>query len=556
MRWAPALTLALFLGPVLAGLIGTALPAFDYLPALDHHAVSLAPWRALLATPGLAHAAMLSLWIGFAATAIALALAVVILAGGHQARGFRRAQNWLAPLLAMPHAAVAIGFGFLIAPSGWLARPIALLLGWDRPPDVTTLRDEWGMALIAALVIKETPYLLLVMIAALNQIPWRAQINVARGLGYGPARAFVRVVAPQLYGQIRLPLYAVLVYGLANVEMALVLAPTTPPPLAVLVLRDFVDPDLARLFPAAAGAVLMLVLAIAAIALWRIGERIARRGRGWLVNGRRGQRSLAAIGARAAMGAIVLANGGAVVMLALWSVARGWRFPDLLPAEWTAATWTHYGGEIGILLLRSAAIAALAALIALTLAIACLEHERRDRVAPGARVLWLIYLPLLIPQIAFLGGWQVILVRGGLDGGVVAVTWSHLAFVLPYVFLALADPWRALDPRFGRAAASLGASPARVLSRVIVPMLTRPLLVAFAIGFQVSIAQYLATLFAGAGRIETITTAAVTLAAGGDRRVAGAFAFAQSALPLIVYALAIGIPLLLWRRRAGMEGAR
>ena len=47
LRHLPALTLLIFLGPVLAGLLGAVLPAFGYLPALGGERLSLEPWRQL-----------------------------------------------------------------------------------------------------------------------------------------------------------------------------------------------------------------------------------------------------------------------------------------------------------------------------------------------------------------------------------------------------------------------------------------------------------------------------------------------------------------------------
>jgi putative thiamine transport system permease protein len=167
-------------------------------------------------------------------------------------------------------------------------------------------------------------------------------------------------------------------------------------------------------------------------------------------------------------------------------------------------------------------------------------------------VLWLLYVPLLVPQIAFLFGLQVALVRLRLDGTLLAVIWAHLVFVLPYVFLSLADPWRALDPRYARGAASLGASPTRILFAVKLPILLRPILVAAAVGIAVSLAQYLATVFAGAGRIATITTEALTLGSGADRAMIGVLGFMQSVLPLLCYGLALLTPRLVFRNRRGL----
>ena len=179
------------------------------------------------------------------------------------------------------------------------------------------------------------------------------------------------------------------------------------------------------------------------------------------------------------------------------------------------------------------------------LVVACLENESRRGRAVGARVLWLLYVPLLVPQIAFLFGAQVLLVRAGLDGTLAAVAWAHLVFVLPYLFLSLADPWRALDPRYARSAASLGASPLRVLALVKIPLLAHPLLVACAVAFAVSVSQYLPTVFAGNGLVATLTTEAVTLASGGDRRVVGAYATMQAMLPRLAFGAALA-----WRARA------
>jgi putative thiamine transport system permease protein len=59
-----------------------------------------------------------------------------------------------------------------------------------------------------------------------------------------------------------------------------------------------------------------------------------------------------------------------------------------------------------------------------------------------------------------------------------------------------------------------------------------------AIGFAVSVAQYLPTLFIGAGRFATVTTEAVTLAAGAQRSLSSAYAWLQWLLPVLVWALA------------------
>jgi putative thiamine transport system permease protein len=58
------------------------------------------------------------------------------------------------------------------------------------------------------------------------------------------------------------------------------------------------------------------------------------------------------------------------------------------------------------------------------------------------------------------------------------------------------------------------------------------------VGFAVSVAQYLPTLYVGAGRFNTVSTEAVTLASGGQRSLTAAYAGLQWLLPVLMFALA------------------
>jgi len=64
-----------------------------------------------------------------------------------------------------------------------------------------------------------------------------------------------------------------------------------------------------------------------------------------------------------------------------------------------------------------------------------------------------------------------------------------------------------------------------------------PLATALFIGIAVSMALYLPTVFVGAGRINTITVEAVSLASGGSRGPAGLAAMLQIAIPVFSFAI-------------------
>lgn len=558
LRAFPVMTVFVFLAPVLAGLTATIFPAFGLQPGLGDWSIDFGAWRDLTNAPGIARSIILSLTTGFAATLISLALVFAFIASSYDRPSFARARRFLSPVLAIPHAAMAIGLAFLVAPSGWIVRAISpWATGWTQPPDAMLIQDGAGIALIIGLVVKETPFLFLITLSALGQADMERRMSVARSLGYGPVTGWLKCILPIIYGPLRLPIYAVIAFSLSVVDMALILAPTTPPPLAVQVFGWARDPDLAMGYQASAGAVLQIGLVAAAIAIWSCTARLIAWGcRPWLSNGRRGGSGrLAILVTNASFVLLFSAAAAGILSMAIWAVAWRWRYPDVLPSQWNLANIQRHGpdlvGPAGVTIL----VALIAAGIAIALVLGSLENERRQGLTIGNRVMWLIYTPMLVPQIGFLFGFQILLIRIGLDATLIAIVWTHLLFVLPYAFLALGNIYRAFDERLAVTAQTLGAGPNRIFWTIRVPVLTRPILIAFAIAFAVSVAQYLPTIFAGAGRWETLTTEAVTLASGGDRRITGLFALVQALLPLIVFAAAASLPAWLYRNRRAMQVA-
>lgn len=534
----PTIVAGLILLPLAAGLIATIAPGLAEPEGM----------RALWAWPGLGKAVALSLWTGLASTALALTLCLGLLAFWRETRGFAWAEHALAPLLALPHAAAALGLAFLIAPSGWIARALSpWATGWQVPPDVLIPGDPWGLALALGLVAKEVPFLLLVALAALPRSGAEAALRQARVMGYGNGAAFALVVWPDLYPRMRLAVLAVLAYGMTSVDMSLVLGPSLPPTLAQQIALWSARPeDEARLL-ASAGAAVQLALVLAALILWRGGERLGLAlvrvlaGRGQRLRGADRLR-----GGVAALGlGLSLTLVGAILALAVWSLAGQWSFPAAWPESLDLAVWRGALPDLARLSGVTLALAFASGLMALALSLGLLQAEFlwNIRAVPPT----LLYLPLILPQVAVLPGLQVLALRAGLPGGAAAVVLAHLIFVLPYVYFTLAGPFRSWDARIATLGATLGAGPGRIFWRLRLPMLAGPVAAALAVGMAVSVGQYLPTLMIGGGRIATLTTEALALAAGGNRRLTSAHALLQALWPMLGFALAIALPPLIWR---------
>ncbi|RCW95368.1 ABC transporter permease [Marinomonas foliarum] len=531
------------------GLIGTLLPAFAYFPPLGEYDLSLSPWRDLF-TQGEFYASLkLTLITGIAAPLLALWFALSLLAWGYQRPFFRKVEALLSPILAIPHAAIAIGLLFLLSPSGWLVRLFSpWLTGFDRPPNWITVQDPYGVSLILALVIKEMPYLLFVMLATMKSIKARESLQVGQALGYSRFTLWRKVLIPQLYPIIRLPIFIVIAFSLTVVDLALVIGPNTPSTLAVTLLRWFNDPDLSMRLMASAGAVTLMLVIVVVLAGWELSHLLfSRLTRAERSNGKRFGLTDSVLRLGVVLGLLALLNAFvALALLPIWSLTRRWRFPDALPSQWT---WDNIERATPLLMeltSNTLTIALVATLMACAISLVMLETKRHNMTASNSSKPhvfdWLIYVPILLPQIGFLFGLHVLLIYLNLNGDLCAIIALHLMYVLPYVYLTLKGPYLAYEEEYLLQANRLNHRPWRNYVLVKIAMLKPAILTAFAIGFSVSIAQYLPTLIAGEGRYSTLTTEAVAQAASGDRKQVGSMAMLQAFFPIMVFWLAQFIP--------------
>lgn len=501
-----------------------------------------AAWQALRDDPQTVPALLSSLVSGLGSTLIATALSLWLTTHLWDHPRWVALQRRLPAMLAVPHAALAIGLMLLWMPGGWIARLNAPLAGWDTPPDWTTVNDPHALALTLALALKETPFLLWT-IAALLARPdvaprLRQQLALGRSLGYPAAQVWWRAVWPAWGGALVWPVAAaVAAYGLTVVDMALILGPGAPPTLAVLAWQWLMDADPQRNAQGAAAAcALVVVMGVVAGVLMALHRAVqpalqARRVRGTPPTSLRAWVPAFAGMTERGMAVLWLTAG---VALAVASFSGVWHFPALWPTVWTTAAWSQVGAATGTL--WTTLIVGLAA-SGLSVALAVLWLEATppswDRAATAVAL-----VPVVVPGLLLMVGAYRIALALRLDGTLAGLVVVHAWMALPYVLVTLLPAWRRFDLRHAWVAQALGRSRLAFAWQVKRPLLAAPIASALAVGFAVSVAQYLPTLFIGAGRLATVTTEAVTLSAGGQRATGAAFAVLQALLPLLGFALA------------------
>lgn len=488
-------------------------------------------WRALADLPTMARQLSLSLWIGTGSTLVTVALAS-ILAASAPVRTLL--QRWLGAFLAMPHIAFAIGFGFLIMPAGLITR----LLGFETPPQWVTTQDPLGLSLLAALVLKEVPFLLFLMLAVLARPDFaqslRQQSRVAASLGHGGRSTALRIVLPQLMRQLIWPIAIIWVYGSTVIDMAIAIGPAQPTPFQISVWRDLGDADAAINARGLAGALLLIaVLAATAVAAVLAFRSLRPLLRAFLVRGpQRG-------GMPVWPGSVIAISLAAVhavslVVLIIIALSARWPFPLLLPEQFDGKALQSLFANPSALI-NSLTLALVSATAALGLAIGWFEaaSPRWDSWMMTAAI-----AALVMPPVAIASGQYAAFLRVGLGANFAGVFLAQFTPVFAYVFIALKGPMRDFDPRFRAVASSLHAGHLQFFLRVKAPLLAGALAAAAAIGFAVSIGQYVGVQLVGGGSVPTLTTEAVTLASGGSRPLLAAHALVLMLLPLVAFALA------------------
>lgn len=462
------------------------------------------------------------LWQALTATLVSGGIAVIgttlilltLVAALWPGASWHRLASRLPWLLAIPHVACASAALLLFAEGGWL---------WQHWPLLTPGADRYGVGLGLVLALKESAFLLWVSYGLLGDPHLRRQHLVLQSLGYGRWQCLWYLLLPAMAPGLSIALLATCAWSFSVVDVALVLGPGNPPTLAVLAWQWLNQGDAQQQDKGMLACLLLvllpLLLAVALHQLWRIwcrrvpdfsGRR--RPGLQWTAG-----KTLAAL----------LPLSGALCLLFLLFQAE-----NSLP------------GPASIL--NSLLLALTASGCALIVILLWLEWGPRRGHA------W-VWLPLLLPALPLAAGQYRLALAFQVDSEWLTVVWGHLLWAIPWMLFVIQPAWRRLDPRQILIARSLGWGQVRIFLTIKCPLLLRPLLTALAIGFSVSIAQYMPTLWLGAGRITTLTTEAVALSSAGQPQILASRALWQLMLPVLFFLLAALLTRLAGHYRRGLR---
>ena len=494
--------------------------AVIYLPMLPAAGLLLAPafspdnWLSLMSDPQLPQALAATLVSALIATLGALFIALSLVTLLWPGERWRQLSSRLPWLLAIPHVAFATSVLLTFAEGGLFYQICTLC---------TAQMDRYGIGLGLTLAVKESAFVLWMLYAVLSEHPLAQQKLVLQTLGYGRLQTLRLLILPTIAPALGAVMLAVLAWSLSVVDVAIVLGPGNPPTLAVLAWHWLSQGDAQQQVK---GTLLCVILLVLLAVLAAIGYGIWNTWRRTLpdLSGiRRASHARLPLSA----GAGFLPGCGVLCAAVLVMLAR-YREVDL-------ALYT-----------TSLSLGLLSSLLALVIIFLWLEW------GPQRRAQW-VWLPLALPALPLVSGQYDLALRLGMDGHYTAVLWGHLLWVVPWMLLILQPAWRRLDPRLILTAKTLGWRRAKIFVLLKCPLLIRPALLAFATGFSVSMAQYMPTLWLGAGRYATLTTEAVALGSGGSVPVLANLALGLLLVTGSIFAAAALLSRLAGRYRKGLR---
>jgi len=249
--------LALLFGGGIAGAVRTSLVPLDGEASLDS-------WRALFEDPAFVDAVLFSLRIAVVAT-LAAAVAAVGVALVVRTRG-TALRALIALPVPVPHLLVAVLAVLWLAPGGLADRLLGTALG------ASFIRDEQGVGIVLVYLYKETPFLVLLLLAAMGRGLTERE-EAAAVLGASAWQRLRWVLWPAIRTPLVVGSIVVGAFTLGAFEVPLTVGPNYPPTLAEFAFQATQNDLLAGEGIAAAA---LLLTAVASVGLAVLAVRLGR----------------------------------------------------------------------------------------------------------------------------------------------------------------------------------------------------------------------------------------------------------------------------------------
>ena len=221
----------------------------------------------------------------------------------------------------------------------------------------------------------------------------------------------------------------------------------------------------------------------------------------------------------------------------IWSVAAGWRFPDLLPENYATRGYTvslDPNGDIVRGVLTSTLIALIVGIIATAIGSAAGRAIALYTFKLKKLFQFLVIAPLIVPGLAVTMGIQILFIKYGLADTMRGVILAHLIPTIPYVVMIMSGTFANFDRSYEEQGQVLGASRLTIIRKITLPIVLPGLAVSFLFAFVISWSEYILTLLVGGAAVKTLPMVLFAFLRGSDLTLVGAASIVFMIPPLIL----------------------
>ncbi|HSE79368.1 MAG TPA: ABC transporter permease subunit [Alphaproteobacteria bacterium] len=184
----------------------------------------------------------------------------------------------------------------------------------------------------------------------------------------------------------------------------------------------------------------------------------------------------------------------------------GGRFVSFPPEGVSLQWYDQYFGSSAWMeaTVRSFVVATFTGALSMLLGVPAAFMLVRARAPAKAGLLALILSPLIIPRIVVAVAIYIVYAKVGLVGTSFGLVLGHTVLAAPYVVITMMAVLKTYDERLDQAAASLGASPWRTLTRITFPLIRGGMIASFLFAFIASFDDLTIALFVSGGLVSTL----------------------------------------------------
>lgn len=206
------------------------------------------------------------------------------------------------------------------------------------------------------------------------------------------------------------------------------------------------------------------------------------------------------------LGCLALAFLTPIFTLFFISFSREWRFPDILPVQFTLENWLDLfssKSSIGFSLIVSTVIALVVAAFATFLGFMVSRYVAYHKYRK--QLLMLTYFPFALSPVIFALCLKFYFIKLGLIGNMQGIILAQLIIAFPYSVIFFTGFWNQRIKQYQDLVATLGGSTKVAFRRIVFPMARNLLLVCFFQCFLISWFEFGLTSVIGYGKVETLT---------------------------------------------------